>query len=173
MKRQTPLNHDCLQCCKWGSCICQPFLVDSIARKTFGLKGYVTGDCGAISDIFQGHHYLKDGVEATAAGLKAGVDSDCGGEYQSNTLEALDRGLITMGDIDKALINMMTIRMRLGEFDPPAIVPYSRLRADIINDPAHNDLAIEMATKSPVLLKNETVAKHNLKHSYPLIKLKQ
>lgn len=139
------------------------FLVDSIARKTFGMKGYVTGDCGAISDIFQGHHFLKDGVEATAAGLKAGVDSDCGGEYQSNALEALKKDLITIGDIDKALINMMTIRMRLGEFDPPAIVPYSRLRPDIINDPAHNDLAIEIATKSPVLLKNETVAKHSFK----------
>ncbi len=134
------------------------FLVDSIARKTFGMKGYVTGDCGAISDIFQGHHFLKDGVEATAAGLKAGVDSDCGGEYQSNTLEALNRGLVTMADIDRALINMMTIRMRLGEFDPPAVVPYSRLRPDIINDPAHNDLALEIATKSPVLLKNEPVA---------------
>lgn len=133
------------------------FLVDSIARKTYGMKGYVTGDCGAISDIFQGHHFLKDGVEATAAGLKAGVDSDCGGEYQSNALEALNRGLITMADIDRALINMITIRMRLGEFDPPAIVPYSRLRPDIINDPAHNDLALEIATKSPVLLKNETV----------------
>ncbi len=133
------------------------FLVDSIARKTYGMIGYVTGDCGAISDIFQGHHFLKDGVKATAAGLKAGVDSDCGGEYQSNTLEALNLGLITMADIDRALINMMTIRMRLGEFDPPAIVPYSRLRPDLINDPTHNDLALEIATKSPVLLKNETV----------------
>jgi beta-glucosidase len=133
------------------------FLVDSIARKTYGMKGYVTGDCGAISDIFQGHRFLKDGVEATAAGLKAGVDSDCGGEYQSNALEALNRGLITMADIDRALINMMTIRMRMGEFDPPSVVPYSRLRPDIINDPAHNDLALEVATKSPVLLKNDTV----------------
>ncbi len=139
------------------------FLVDSIARKTYGMKGYVTGDCGAISDIFQGHHFLKDGVEATAAGLKAGVDSDCGGEYQSNALEALNRGLITMADIDRALINMMTIRMRLGEFDPPAVVPYSRLRPDIINDPAHNDLALEIATKSPVLLKNEPVATTGIK----------
>ena len=43
------------------------FLVDSIARKTYGMKGYVTGDCGAIGDIYQGHHFLKDGVEATAA----------------------------------------------------------------------------------------------------------
>ena len=122
------------------------FLVDSVARKTYGLKGYVTGDCGAISDIYQGHNYLNDGVEATAAGLKAGVDSDCGGEYQHNAIEALNRGLISISDIDRALVNMITIRMRLGEFDPPAMVPYSGIRPDIINNPAHNDFALEVAT---------------------------
>lgn len=139
------------------------FLVDSVARKTYGMKGYVTGDCGAISDIFQAHHFLKDGVEATAAGLKAGVDSDCGGEYQGNALEALNRGLITMSDIDRALINMMTIRMQLGEFDPPSIVPYSRIKPDIINDPGHNDLSLEIATKSPVLMKNESANLNGVK----------
>ena len=139
------------------------FLVDSVARKTYGMKGYVTGDCGAISDIFQAHHFLKDGVEATAAGLKAGVDSDCGGEYQGNALEALSRGLITMSDIDRALINMMTIRMRLGEFDPLSIVPYSRIKPDIINDPGHNDLSLEIATKSPVLMKNESANLNGVK----------
>ena len=35
------------------------FLVDTIARKTYGLDGYVTGDCGAIDDILRGHHYVK------------------------------------------------------------------------------------------------------------------
>ena len=144
------------------------FLVDSVARKTYGMKGYVTGDCGAISDIFQAHHFLKDGVEATAAGLKAGVDSDCGGEYQGNALEALNRGLITMSDIDRALINMMTIRMRLGEFATPSIVAYSRIKPDIINDPGHNDLSLEIATKSPVLMKNESVDLNGVK-ALPLL----
>lgn len=139
------------------------FLVDSIARKTYGLKGYVTGDCGAITDIYQGHHYLKDGMEATAAGLLAGVDTDCGGEYQAHALEAVEKGLIRMDHIDRALVNMMTIRMRLGEFDPPTIVPYSRIKPSIINDPGHNDLAMEIATKTPVLLKNEPVGNNQHK----------
>ena len=139
------------------------FLVDSIARKTYGMKGYVTGDCGAITDIYQGHKYLKDGVESTAAGLIAGVDTDCGGEYQSNAIEALERGLIKESDIDRALINMLTIRMRLGEFDPPSIVPYSRIKPDIINDRAHDALALEVAIKSPVLLKNNTLNNSNKK----------
>jgi beta-glucosidase-like glycosyl hydrolase len=68
------------------------YLVDSIARRTYGMKGYVTGDCGAISDMVQGHKYAKDGAVATALGLKTGVDSDCGGEYQANTIKALQQG---------------------------------------------------------------------------------
>ncbi|TCO10677.1 glycoside hydrolase family 3 C-terminal domain-containing protein [Natronoflexus pectinivorans] len=134
------------------------FLVDTIARRTYGMKGYVTGDCGAITDLIVGHHYAKDGPEATAMGLIAGVDSDCGGEYQSHVITALERGLITEADIDRALINMFTIRMRLGEFDPARMVPYAGIKPGIINDPSHNELALEIATKTPVLLKNEVVS---------------
>ncbi|MGE5449322.1 MAG: glycoside hydrolase family 3 protein, partial [Bacteroidales bacterium] len=34
------------------------YLVDTIARKTYGMEGYVTGDCGAINDIVGGHHFV-------------------------------------------------------------------------------------------------------------------
>jgi beta-glucosidase-like glycosyl hydrolase len=131
------------------------FLVDTIARKIYGLDGYVTGDCGAISDMVRGHHFAESNEEAVAMGLKSGVDTDCGGVYQNHALRALDQGLIHQGDIDRALVNIFTIRMRLGEFDPPERVPYAGIKPGIINDPSHNDLALEIATKTPVLLKNE------------------
>ena len=134
------------------------YLVDTIARKTYGLDGYITGDCGAISDILTGHHYAKSTAEAAAMGLKSGVDTDCGGVYQSSALEAIKQGLITEADMDIALVNLYTVRMRLGEFDPRSKVPYAGIKPDIINDPAHNALAIEVATKTPVLLKNDIVA---------------
>ena len=135
------------------------FLVDTIARRTFGLDGYVTGDCGAISDILQGHSYVKSNAEATAMGLISGVDNDCGGVYQTNALDALKKGLITEAEMDKALVNIYAIRMRLGEFDPQNIVSYAGIKASIINDPSHNNLALEIATKTPVLLKNAVVSK--------------
>ena len=135
------------------------FLVDSIARKTYGMDGYVTGDCGAIDDMVRSHRYAKTNAEASALGLKAGVDSDCGGVYQSSALAALKEGLMSETDVDRALVNIFAIRMRLGEFDPKNIVPYTGIKPSIINDPSHNDLALEIATKTPVLLKNEIVAK--------------
>ncbi|WP_372652096.1 glycoside hydrolase family 3 C-terminal domain-containing protein [Draconibacterium sp.] len=131
------------------------YLVDTVARKTYGMDGYVTGDCGAIDDIVRGHHFTESYEEAAALGLKAGVDTDCGGVYQAHALGALEKDMLTQADIDKALINIFTIRMRLGEFDPTEIVSYAGIKPDIVNDPAHNDLAIEVATKTPVLLKNE------------------
>jgi beta-glucosidase-like glycosyl hydrolase len=135
------------------------FFVDTLVRKTYGMDGYITGDCGAIDDMVRGHHYVKTNEEAAALGLKSGVDTDCGGVYQNHTLKALEKGLLTQGDIDKALVNIFSIRMRLGEFDPREIVPYAGIKPSIINDPAHNDLAVEVATKTPVLLKNELVIK--------------
>ena len=134
------------------------FLIDTVARRTYGMEGYVTGDCGAIADMIRGHNYSEDAAVATAMGLKAGVDTDCGGEYQNNALQALGRGLMSEVDIDRALINMFTLRMKLGEFDPREIMPYSGIKPDIINDPSHNDLALEIATKTPVLLKNEVAS---------------
>ena len=131
------------------------FLVDTIVRRTYGMDGYVTGDCGAISDMVRGHYFAENEAVATAMGLMAGVDTDCGDVYQNHALNALEQGLMSEADIDKALINIFTIRMRLGEFDPPGIVPYSGIKPGIINDPSHNDLALEIATKTPVLLKNE------------------
>jgi len=135
------------------------FYVDSIIRKTYGMDGYVTGDCDAVSDMLNGHHFAKSREEATSLGLKSGVDCDCGSVYQSSTVGALKNGLVTEADIDRALVNMFTIRMRLGEFDPQNLVPYAGIKPDIINDPSHNDLALEIATKSPVLLKNNMVSK--------------
>ncbi|WP_291856928.1 glycoside hydrolase family 3 C-terminal domain-containing protein [Marinilabilia sp.] len=134
------------------------FLVDTIARKLYGLEGYITSDCGAIDDIVRGHHYAEDYTQAAAMGIKSGVDIDCGGVYQNHALKALEEGLISQGDIDKALINIFMTRMRTGEFDPKGMVPYAGIKPSKVNDPSHHDLAIEMATKTPVLLKNDKVA---------------
>ena len=134
------------------------FYLDTIARRTYGMKGYVTGDCAAIEDIYTGHYYVETAEEATAAGLKAGVDSDCGSVYQRSTINALEQGLITMADIDRALVNVFTIRMRTGEFDPDPMVPFALYPASTVNAERYQALAEEVATRTPVLLKDETVS---------------
>ena len=131
--------------------------LDTIARRTYGMKGYVTGDCAAIEDIYTGHYYVETAEEATAAGLKAGVDSDCGSVYQRYALSALEKGLITEADMDRALVNMFEIRMRTGEFDPLMKVPYANYPASTVNSERSQAIALEVATRTPVLLKNNMV----------------
>ena len=132
--------------------------LDTIARRTYGMKGYVTGDCAAIEDIYTGHYYVETAEEATAAGLRAGVDSDCGSVYQRYALSALEKGLITEADMDRALVNMFIIRMRTGEFDPLMKVPYANYPASTVNSERSQAIALEVATHTPVLLKNEVVS---------------
>ena len=139
------------------------YYVDTIARRTYGMKGYVTGDCAAIEDIYTGHYYVETAEEATAAGLKTGVDSDCGSVYQRAAISALEQGLITMADIDRALVNVFTIRMRTGEFDPESMVTYSLLPANTVNAVRYQALADEVATRTPVLLKDEIVSGKDIK----------
>ncbi len=133
------------------------FLLDRVARRTYGLKGYVTGDCAAIEDIYTGHYYVETAEQATAEGLRAGVDSDCGSIYQRYAISAYEQGLLTMAQIDRALVNMFTVRMRTGEFDPDPMVPYSLMPPSTVNSERSRALAMEVATRTPVLLKNENV----------------
>ena len=132
--------------------------LDTIARRTYGMKGYVTGDCAAIEDIYTGHYYVETAEEATAAGLKAGVDSDCGSVYQRYALSALEKGLITEADMDRALVNMFTIRMRTGEFDPLMKVPFANYPPSTVNSERSQAIALEVATRTPVLLKNDKIS---------------
>ena len=139
------------------------YLVDKIARRTYGMKGYVTGDCAAIEDIYTGHYYVETAEEATREGLIAGVDSDCGSIYQRYAISAYEKGLIAMADMDRALVNMFTVRMRTGEFDPEPMVPYTLMTPSTVNSERSRALAMEVATRTPVLLKNEVVPGTNTK----------
>ena len=134
------------------------FYLDTLARRTYGMKGYVTGDCAAIQDIYDGHYYAETRELATAYGLAAGVDSDCGSIYQRFAISAYEQGILPMAHIDRALINMFTIRMRTGEFDPEQMVPYTKYEPSRVASAAHRALAAEIAVRTPVLLKNEDKA---------------
>ncbi|WP_330328884.1 glycoside hydrolase family 3 C-terminal domain-containing protein [Streptomyces sp. NBC_00536] len=116
----------------------------------------VCSDAGAPSNLVDSEHYFDTHEEATAAALLAGVDSftDHGTDSSQITARirgALARGLLTEPDIDVAVRRQLSVRFRLGEFDP-AHDPHA-LTADF-DTPAHRALAQEAAEQAVVLLKN-------------------
>lgn len=138
-------------------CCSSTLLMTGILRREWGFDGYIVSDCGAISDIYYGHKRVGNMAEAAARAVKAGCDLSCGEEYQA-LAQAVQQGLISEAEIDSAVVRLFTARFRLGEFDPPERVPYARIPYAMNDRPEHDQLALETARASLVLLKNENHA---------------
>ena len=137
-----------------ASCSAHPLLLEKILRGEWGFEGYVVSDCGAIRDIYNGHHIVGTAAEASALAVRNGCDLTCGREYQALS-EAVEKGLITEEEIDVSVRRLMTARIRLGMFDPPEMVPYAQIPFSRNDAPEHDRLALTVARESMVLLKNE------------------
>ncbi|AOH84155.1 glycoside hydrolase family 3 [Sphingomonas panacis] len=130
-------------------------------RGAWGFKGYVVSDCDAVKDISDNHKYAPDGASAVAAAIKVGVDNECHTRTLNDTAglgdryhEALRRGLISEGDVDRTLVRLFSARYRNGDLSglsarTPSVVPVSQ-----IDTPEHRALALTASEKSLVLLKN-------------------
>jgi beta-glucosidase len=128
-------------------------LLQKYLRGEWKFQGYVVSDCGAIADIYRGHKYKATAAEASAVAVKAGTDLTCGNEYRS-LVDAVKSGLITEAEIDRSLERLFVARFKLGMFDPPERVPFSKIPYSVNDSEEHRKVALEAARKSIVLLKN-------------------
>ena len=133
-------------------CCGSAYLLDTLLRQEWGFKGIVVSDCGAIRDFYgEGRHETHpDAASASAAAVKAGCDLECGSSYAA-LKSAVERGLISEQEIDRAVIRLMEARFSLGLFDKqnPYPIPYS-----VVDCAKHRALAKRIAHESLVLLQN-------------------
>ncbi|HZL51166.1 MAG TPA: glycoside hydrolase family 3 C-terminal domain-containing protein [Terracidiphilus sp.] len=139
-------------------------LLTDILRDEWKFDGFVVPDSGAVQNLVSAYKKYPTLEIASAKTILAGSDLD-DGSYAVALPKALAQGLLSEKDIDQSLRRVLNVRFRLGEFDPPEMVPYSKLGADVIDSPAHRKLALRTAQESIVLLSNE-------KHLLPLDKSK-
>lgn len=132
------------------------------------LRGWTDEELFVVSDAYAPSNladprqqaWYADHAESHAAALLAGIDSFTDlGDRSDVTIErineAMRRGLVAEADVDRAVRRALTIRFRLGEFDPVGTNPYAATTPDVINCPAHQLLAREAARESITLLKSE------------------
>lgn len=134
-------------------CQADPWLLTDVLRKYLGFKGATVSDYGAITGI-QGYKMAKSLKEAAVLALKAGNDVELP-EYKNNRLlkEALEEGLITLEEIDRAVKNALLVKARLGLLDKN---PQIGQDGDLDFDNAEQrHLAYQSACESVVLLKND------------------
>ena len=156
--------------CAYNSINGQPacaneFLLQDQLRGKWGFKGYVVSDCGAVLNIFDGHHYKPTQAESSAISLLRGMDNECvdfsmkvndDHDYKPY-LDAVKQGFLKESEIDVALTRLFTARMKLGIFDPPEMVPYSKIDERLLDSAEHRAMARKLANEAMVLLKNTGV----------------
>jgi beta-glucosidase len=129
-------------------------LFRDVARAEWGFNGFVVSDAWDLTVLVTGHGYTNSMAQGVALMIKAGVDSITEDGVDQWIASALALGYLSEADLDLALRRNFRIRFLTGEFDPPAMVPYSSIPDSALMSPEHAALARQVGRESVVLLKN-------------------
>lgn len=142
-----------------GAPCCGSSFLENKLRNEWGFDGYIVSDCWAIRDFYEknAHDLVATPEEAAAMAVKAGTDLNCGSVYASSLLKSVKMGLLAESEIDRSVHRLILARMKLGEFDNPDKVQYSKLPLSIVDSKEHNQIALDASRKSMVLLQNNAL----------------
>lgn len=137
-------------------------LLDDILRKEYGFEGLVFSEGGGIETlIYEGlaEDMKQAGQIAINAGVDVGISFESG--FMLDMIESVKEGAIPMILIDRAVRRVLKTKFKLGLFENPyAITDYALA---VVHNADHQNLALEAARESIVLLKND-------RHILPLSK---
>lgn len=137
-------------------CALNRFLLTDVLREKWGFDGFVVADYNAVGEAV--NHGMGNLEEVSARALKAGLDMDMvTGGYIGTLGKALEDGLISEEDIDRACRRILEAKYRLGLFDDPYRFCDTENPEDRLFSPAHREEARKIAAESFVLLKNDGV----------------
>ncbi len=143
------------------ACANQYLLQDQLRGK-WGFQGYVVSDCDAVRDVGANHRYRPTQAQGAAISVIRGMDNECvtftsrfGEPVEKAYVDAVQQGYLPESTLDTALIRLFTARIKLGMFDPPDMVPYTKIDEKELDSAEHRAHARKLANESMVLLKND------------------
>ena len=133
------------------------WLLNKVLRDTWGFKGFVVSDNGAVSSLItQG--LAVDTEDAAVRALNAGLDMEMARPFQPAAFQslpaALAAGKISEAELDDAVRWVLEAKIQMGLFDHPFVD--ERKAKEVLDDPAHLEAARIAAERSVVLLRNES-----------------
>ncbi len=138
------------------------FLLQDQLRGKWGFQGYVVSDCDAVRDVAANHRFRPTQAEGVAISVIRGMDNECvtftsrfGEPVEKAYIDAVQQGYLPESTLDTALIRLFTARIKLGMFDPPEMVPYTKIDEKELDSAEHRALARKLANEAMVLLKND------------------
>jgi beta-glucosidase len=122
-------------------------------REQHHFDGVIVSDYNAIGELIR-HGVAADLPEAAAQALHAGVDIDMMADaYRRGLPVALERGRVTMQQIDESVRRVLTLKERLGLFEDPYRRGARRESAAALE--RRRALARTVGARAIVMLKNE------------------
>ena len=132
------------------------WLMTEVLRNQWGFDGFVVTDYTGIYEMID--HGVGDFETVSLQALKAGIDMDMVSEgFIGNVKNGLEKGLVSMKEIDAACRRILEAKYRLGLFEDPYKFCREEEAAAEVYCQEHRDIARKIASESFVLLKNEGV----------------
>jgi beta-glucosidase len=130
------------------------WLFTEVLRDTWGFEGFVVTDANAARSLVT-HGFARNLTDAAARAVNAGVDMEMAISDPAFTHlpEALASGAADAQAVDASVRRILEAKVRMGLFDAP-FVDEDRAR-QVLDDPAHRDVARIAAERSAVLLRND------------------
>lgn len=132
-------------------------LLTEVLRDEWGFKGIVVSDLGAIRFLQTSHRSTASPRESIKAAIEAGIDMQFydfpNEQFQETLIDLVESGELDIAHINRAASGVLRLKFMLGLFENP----YTE---QVLIDQRHHteanqQVALEAALKSMVLLKNE------------------
>ena len=131
------------------------WLLTKVLRERWGFEGMTISDWDAPGELIK-HGLAADKREATLLCFRAGLDMDMMSfAYMTELKGLVEDGVISMQELDTAVMRVLSLKNRLGLFERPCKSTTSAEQLAARRKPEHRAAALRAALKSCVLLKNE------------------
>ena len=133
------------------------WLLSDVLRGEWGYTGMLITDWDNVGRMVWEQKVQPDYAHAAAAAVIAGNDMIMTTpNFYDGALSAIEQGLMSETDLDRAVERILRLKFELGLFENPRRPDYERINAVVATE-EHRALNLEVARRSVVLLDNDGV----------------